>query len=53
MSNRRERKSRLAAPRLSYTTRVHLKRRLTSIDYRFIAAVIALVIATLVVIRYA
>jgi hypothetical protein len=53
MSKRKESKQRLAAPLLSYTTRFHLKRRLASIDYRFAAAVIALIVATLVVIRYA
>jgi hypothetical protein len=37
---------------MSYTTKVHLKRRLASIDYRFIAAVIALVVAAVLIIRY-
>lgn len=47
-----EKKRRVPAPRLSYTTRVHMKRRLASIDFRFLAAVVALIIAAFLVIRY-
>jgi hypothetical protein len=37
---------------MSYTTKVHMRRRLASIDYGFIAAVVALVVAAVLIIRY-
>ncbi len=52
MPNRKDKKRRPAAPRMSYTTKVHLRRRLAAIDFRFIAAVIALVAAFVLIIRY-
>jgi hypothetical protein len=52
MPDRRERKRRVAAPRMSYTTRVHMKRRFAAIDFRFLAAVIALAIAAVLIVRY-
>lgn len=52
MPSRRETKRRLPAPRLSYSTKVHLKRRLASIDYRFVGAVAALAAATFGIVRY-
>ncbi len=42
---------RLAPPKLTYTTRVHLKRRARAIDYRFIAAVVALAAVTAGIVR--
>jgi hypothetical protein len=53
MPDDRQDRPRTAAPRMSYTTRVHLKRRLRAIDYKFVAAIGALVLLTLLVIRYA
>lgn len=40
-------------PRLSYTSRIHLKRRIEAIDFKFLAAAIALAAATWAIIRYA
>jgi hypothetical protein len=40
------------APRISYSTRVHLKRRLRAVDYKFLAAIVALVALTLLIVRY-
>jgi hypothetical protein len=37
---------------MSYSSRVHLKRRLQSIDYRFLAAVAALALATAGAVRF-
>jgi hypothetical protein len=37
---------------MSYTTKVHMRRRLAAIDFRFIAAVVALGIAAVLIIRY-
>jgi hypothetical protein len=37
---------------IDYTTRMHLKRRARSFDYRFLLAVIALAVAALLAIRY-
>lgn len=53
MPDRRDKKRRPAAPRMSYTTKVHMRRRLAAIDFRFIAAVIALIVAALLIVRYA
>ena len=53
MPGRRNRRRRVAAPRMSYTTKVHLKRRLSAIDYKFALAVIALVAAAALIVRYA
>jgi hypothetical protein len=39
-------------PRPSYSTRVHLKRRLNAIDFRFIAAAAALAAVTVAITRY-
>ena len=44
-------RGRLAPPKLSYTTRVHLKRRARAIDYRFLAAVAALAAVTAGIVR--
>jgi len=52
MPDRRDKKRRPAAPRMSYTTKVHMRRRLASIDFRFIGAVVALAIAAVLIIRY-
>jgi hypothetical protein len=52
MSRTKETKRRLAPPRMSYSSRVHLKRRLQSIDYRFLAAVAALALATAGAVRF-
>lgn len=52
MPDRPEKKKRVPAPRMSYTTRVHMKRRLASIDFRFLAAVVALIVAAYLIIRY-
>ena len=52
MPDRRDKKRRAVTPRMSYTTRVHMKRRLAAIDYRFLAAVIALAVAAVLIIRY-
>lgn len=40
-------------PRLSYTSRVHMRRRIEAIDFKFLAAVVALAAATWAIIRYA
>jgi hypothetical protein len=42
----------LRTPRISYSTRVHLKRRMRAIDYKFLAAIVALVLLTLLIVRY-
>ena len=47
------RKKKPSLPRLSYTSRVHMKRRIEAIDFRFLAAVTALAAATWAIIRYA
>lgn len=39
-------------PRISYSTRVHLKRRLRAIDYKFLGALAALALLMLLVLRY-
>jgi hypothetical protein len=52
MANDREDDPRPPTPRISYTTRTHLKRRLRAIDYRFLAALVALVVLTLLIVRY-
>jgi hypothetical protein len=46
-------KNKPSLPRLSYTSRVHLKRRIEAIDFKFLAAVAALAAATWAIIRYA
>ena len=40
------------APRITYSDRVHMKRALLGIDYRFIAAVIGLIAALGLALRY-
>jgi hypothetical protein len=55
MSSRKDKNGRFGLPRLSYTSRVHLRRRLDAIaamDFRFIAAVAALAAATAAVTSY-
>lgn len=52
MPERREKKRRVAAPRMSYTTKVHMKRRFAAIDFRFLAAVVALAIAAFLIVRF-
>ena len=52
MPKDRDRKRRFGAPRLSYTTKVHMRRRVAAIDFGFLAAVVALVIAAFLIIRY-
>lgn len=52
MPSSSERKGRFAGLRPSYTTRVHLKRRLGAIDFRFLAAAAALAVATAGIVRY-
>jgi hypothetical protein len=52
MLNRRDKKRRPAAPRISYTTKVHMRRRFAAIDFRFIAAVIALAAVFVLMILY-
>jgi hypothetical protein len=42
----------MAAPKLSYTTKVHLRRRIAAIDFRFLAAVTALGLAVAATVRY-
>jgi hypothetical protein len=44
---------RLLSPFMSYGTRHHLARFVTSLDYRFLGAVIALLAAIIVVMRSA
>ena len=43
---------RLLSPFMAYGERHHLARRLMSYDYRFLAAVVALIAAIVLVIRY-
>ena len=43
---------RLLSPFMSYGTRHHLARRLRSFDYRFLGAVIAMIVAILLIIRF-
>lgn len=52
MPDNKEKGWRLGAPRLSYTTKVHLKRRARAVDYGFVAAVIALIAATVAIIYF-
>jgi hypothetical protein len=42
----------LAAILPSYSTRVHMKRRLYSIDYKFVGAALALLVFLILAIRY-
>jgi hypothetical protein len=44
---------RLLSPFMSYGTRHHLARFLTSFDYRFLGAVMALIVALVLVLRHA
>jgi hypothetical protein len=44
---------RLLSPFFSYGTRHHLARFVTSLDYRFLGAVVALLAALVLVLRYA
>lgn len=37
---------------MSYTSRVHMKRALLGVDYKFIASVLALIAAIVLAIRY-
>ena len=53
MARDREEPTGRPAPRISYTTRMHLKRRLRAIDYKFLGAIVALVLLTVLVLRYA
>jgi hypothetical protein len=43
---------RLLSPFMSYGARHHFARRVRSFDYRFLAAVIAMIVAILLVIRF-
>ena len=52
MPRQPEERPRPPLPRISYSTRVHLKRRLRAIDYKFLAAIVALVLLTLIIVRY-
>lgn len=52
MADPKDRKRRAAAPRMSYTTKVHMKRRIASIDFMFLAAVVALIVAAFLILRY-
>ena len=52
MGTRRAQRRRLVVPRLSYTTRVHLKRRMRAIDVKFVVAVGLLVAATVGMLRF-
>ena len=47
-----ERKRRRPLSRLSYSTKVHLKRRAQAIDYKFVAAVGLLIAVSVGVTRY-
>jgi hypothetical protein len=40
------------APRMSYSDRVHMKRALLGVDYRFIAALLTLAAALWLAVRY-
>jgi hypothetical protein len=42
----------LAAILPSYSTRVHIKRRLYGIDYKFVAAAMALAVLMVLAVRY-
>ena len=46
-----DRRSRFALPKLSYTSKVHLQRRLKSIDYTFLGAIAATAAAVTVAVR--
>jgi hypothetical protein len=52
MPERPRKKRRVPTPRISYSSKVHMKRRLAAIDFRFLAAVAALVVAAFLIIRY-
>jgi len=52
MADNRDKGWRFGGPRLSYTTKVHLKRRARAIDYGFVAAVVALIAATVAIIYF-
>ncbi len=43
---------RLITRYLDYTTRLHLKARFRTFDYKFLAAIVALVIGIVLVVRY-
>jgi hypothetical protein len=52
MPSRNDKPGGVRIPRPSYTTRVHLKRRIEAIDFRFLAAVAALAAVTVAITRF-
>jgi hypothetical protein len=52
MSSRNDKSGGIRIPRPSYTTRVHLKRRIAAIDFRFLAAIAALAAVTAAITRF-